>query len=64
MIMSLLAPLLALALVESTASASCSADASGLGVYPPPGCVEMVYQGTCYLQCDTSPFIRRCEPDQ
>lgn len=64
MILSLLAPLLALALTDSAASASCTADASAAGVYPPPGCVEMVYQGTCYLQCDTSPFIRPCEPGE
>ena len=50
MILSFVAPLLALALADSAAA----------GLYPPPGCVEREYQGTCYLQCDTSPFIRPC----
>jgi len=60
MIMTVIAPLLALALADSAASAPCTADASAAGIYPPPGCVEQEHQGICYLQCDTSPFLRPC----
>ncbi len=57
------APLLAIALSHTSGSSACETTAESAGVFPPPGCVVMYHEGTCYLQCDTFPRLRTCDGD-
>jgi len=60
MILSLVAPLLALALTDSAAAPAC---AESSAAFPPPGCTVYFVDGVCYLNCVDFPYFRTCDPD-